>query len=145
VAPNIFVNDLEDGMGRMAIHFAAAQSLEHFELILDAGANVEVRDNMGRTALHCATLGSLIDVVERVISLSKGLVDQADNDGWTPLLWAARAVGTDYNSATSNTKGEIITLLLDRGADPCIKWKGLDREWSPVKVASYHGADNAVV
>jgi ankyrin repeat protein len=137
--------DAKDDMGRVAIHFAAVHSLEYFESILDAGADIEVRDKMGRTALHCAALAGLLDVVERVISLSKGLVDQADIDGWTPLLWAARGGDTDHISATSDAQEEIIKLLLDRGADPCIKGKGLDREWSPVKVARYHGADDAVV
>jgi ankyrin repeat protein len=137
--------DVKDGMGKVAIHFAAMQGLEHFQKILDAGADVEVRDKMGRTVLHWATIGGVIDVVERVISLSRGLIDQADVEGWTPLLWAARGCGTDHEPATSNVLEEIIKLLLERGADPCVKGKGLDREWSPVKVARYHGVDDAVV
>ena len=137
--------EVEDGMGRVAIHFAAAQSLENFQLILDAGADVEVKDKMGRTAIHWAVVGGLIDVVERVLSLSRGLVDQADIDGWTPLLWVARGCGTYHKPATSNTQEEVIKLLLDRGADPCVRGKGLDREWSPVKVARYHGVDDALV
>jgi ankyrin repeat protein len=136
--------DVEDGMGRVAVHFAAGQSLETFQKILDAGADVEVRDKMGRTALHCATIGGLIDVVERVLSLSRGIVDQADIDGWTPLLWAARGCGRHEELAPSKTY-EVVKFLLDRGADPCVRGKGFDREWSPVKVARYHGVDDAVI
>lgn len=137
--------DIKDGMGRVAIHFAAAQSLEHLQLILEAGADVEVMDKMGRTAMHWAATSGKIDVVERVLFLSRGLVDQADIDGWTPLLWVARGCGTPFKSATSKAQEEIIKLLLVRGADPCVRGKGLDREWSPVKVARYHGVDDAVV
>lgn len=136
--------DVEDRMGRVAVHFAAAKSLENFQKILDAGADVEVRDKMGRTALHWATIGGLIDVIERVLSLSRGNVDQADIDGWTPLLWGAMGCGT-YTPATSYRQEEVIKLLLDRGADPCVRGKGLDGEWSPVKVARYHALDDAVI
>ncbi|KAH0557197.1 hypothetical protein GP486_005013 [Trichoglossum hirsutum] len=136
--------DVKDAIGRVAIHFAASQSPAHFQVILNAGADVEVRDRMGRTALHWAIIGGLIDTVERILSLSRGLVDQADIDGWTPLLWAARGVGKYLKPVTSNVQ-EIIKLLLDRGADPCVRGKGLDREWSPVKIARYHGLSDAVI
>jgi ankyrin repeat protein len=137
--------DVKDGMGRVAIHFAVARSMENFQLILDAGGDVEARDKMGRTALHWAAIGGLVDVVARVISLSRGLVDQADNDGWTPLLWAVRGCDTSQKIARSSEQREIIKVLLDRGADPFIRGKGLDREWSPVKVARYHGTDDAIL
>ena len=137
--------NIEDEMGRVAIHFAAVQSLEHFQPILDAGADVEVKDKMGRRALHWATIGGKIDVVRRVLSLSRDLVDQADIDGWTPLLWAARWCSADFKPMTSNAPEEIINFLLDQGANPCVRGKGLDREWSPVKVARYHGVDDAVI
>jgi hypothetical protein len=40
---------------------------------------------------------------------------------------------------------EVIKLLLDRGADPCVVGKGTDREWTPIKVARYHGLEPAIV
>ncbi|KAL8876142.1 MAG: hypothetical protein Q9198_005608, partial [Flavoplaca austrocitrina] len=137
--------NIEDEMGRVAIHFAAVQSLEHFQPILDAGADVEVKDKMGGTALHWATIGGKIDVVRRVLSFSRDLVDQADIDGWTPLLWAARWCRAKPRPMTANALKEIINFLLDQGANPCVRGKGLDREWSPVKVARYHGVDDAII
>lgn len=137
--------DVVDEMGRTAVHFAATQTLEHFQPTLDAGADVEQRDAIGRTSLHWAVLSGKIDVVERVLSLSRCLVDQADIDGWTPLLWVAKGCGVEEKQARSNAQVEIIKLLLDRGANPCVRGKGLDQEWSPVKVARYHGADDVVV
>jgi ankyrin repeat protein len=137
--------NIADESGRVAIHFTVWQSLEHLQLILAAGADVEARDKMGRTALHWAAAGGVVDVIERVLSLSRGVVDQADIDDWTPLLWAARGFRAYRTPMTSNTQEEVIKFLLDRGADPRIKGKGLDREWSPVKVARYHGADDTIV
>lgn len=137
--------DVKDGMCRMAIHFAAAQSMENYQAILESGADVEVPDKMGRTALHWASVGGIAYVINHIISSSRGLVDQSDLDGWTPLLWAARSGDSTLTTVSSNAQEEVIKLLLYRGAEPCVTTKGSDREWSPVKVARYHGADSRVV
>jgi ankyrin repeat protein len=113
-------------------------------LILNIGADVNITDNTGRSLLHWAAFSGQVDVVEGVISLLKGFVDQADIDGWTPLLWAARGCN-GQKELTPNAHEQIIKLLLDRGADPCVRGKGLSREWSPVEVARFHGADESVV
>jgi hypothetical protein len=36
-------------------------------------------------------------------------------------------------------------LLLERGADPYVIGKGMDREWPPLKIARYHGADQRII
>jgi len=46
-------------MGRYPIHYAALQSLDHFNLLLSAGADVEVVDKGGRTTLHWYELNPL--------------------------------------------------------------------------------------
>ena len=137
--------DISDPMGRMAIHFAAAKSIGNFQLILDSGADVEVADNTGRTALHWASISGMVHVVNHIISLSRGLVNQIDNDGWSPLLWAARGCDNSLKEVSSKAQEEVIKLLLNRGADPCVTAKGMDRDWSPVKVARYHGVDSGVI
>ena len=137
--------DVKDHMGRMAIHFAAARSIENFQAILESGADVEAGDKMGRTALHWASVSGMVHVVNCIISLSGGLVNQGDLDGWTPLLWAARGSNTTQREVSSSAQEEVIRLLLDRGADPCVRSNGLDGEWSPVKVAKYHGVYSTVV
>ncbi|KAL9133602.1 MAG: hypothetical protein Q9175_005214 [Cornicularia normoerica] len=137
--------DVKDDMGRMAIHFAAARNMENFRAILECEADVKVADAMGRTALHWASVGGMVNVVNQIIALSGALVDQADLDGWTPLLWAARGSDFQQTRVSCSAQEEVIKLLLDRGADPCVRTKGLDREWSPVKVARYHGVDSRVI
>ena len=137
--------DIRDPMGRMAIHFAAAKSISNFQLILDSGADVDVADKTGRTALHWASISGMAVVVLHIIFLSEGCVDQVDNDGWSPLLWAARGCDSSLKEISSSAQEGVVKLLLDRGADPCITAKGLDRDWSPVKVARYHGANSRVI
>lgn len=63
--------DIKNTMGRMAIHFAAARSIENFQAILDSGADVEAANKMGRTALHWASVSGMLHVVNHIISLSR--------------------------------------------------------------------------
>lgn len=41
--------DVADSQGRVAMHYAAVQSLEHFQPIISAGADIEVKDKMERS------------------------------------------------------------------------------------------------
>lgn len=135
----------KDSMGRMAIHFAAARSKEIFRAMLDLWADFEVADKIGRTALLWASVGGIEYIVNSIVYLSKGSVNKGDRDGWTPLLWAARGSDTKQRKLLPGEQEEVINLLLIYGADPCVKAKGLDQEWSPVKVAKYHGVDGRVI
>ncbi|KAE9371781.1 ankyrin [Stipitochalara longipes BDJ] len=137
--------NVADGTGRVAIHFAASHTLEHFQQIQSAGADLEVVDKTKRTVVHWAAISGRPDMLERVLSLSRGKVDQPDIDGWTPLLWAARGIGTYLNRATDAMTEEVIKILLERGANPCVIVKGLDRDWTPIKLARYHGVGESVI
>ena len=137
--------DDKDDMGRMAIHFAATRGMRVFRAILESGADVEAVDKMGRTALHWASASGMFHVASYITSLSTRSVNQPDRDGWTPLLWAARGSNTTLDQALPSDQEEVIKLLLDRGADPCVTVKGLKREWSPAKIARYHGVVDTVV
>ncbi|KAF4633299.1 hypothetical protein G7Y89_g4815 [Cudoniella acicularis] len=106
----------KDLQGRVAIHFAAARSLENFQAIYVAGGDIEAKDKTGRTCLHWAVIGGFIEAARASRRLSYDLI---------------------FNSPMPL---DIIKLLLERGADPCVKGKGIDFEWPPVKVANYHGA-----
>ena len=138
--------DVEDNMGRVATHFAAARGIEiFFRVIFEVGADVELVDKMGRTALHWAAASGMDHIIDYIILMSGGLVDQPDRDGWTPLLWAARGCNITLGKVSSSAQWKVIELLLHYGADPCITGKGLDRDFSPAKIAGYHKVDGKVI
>ncbi|OJJ98474.1 hypothetical protein ASPACDRAFT_122273 [Aspergillus aculeatus ATCC 16872] len=137
--------DQPDIQGRTAIHLAAANSVSHLDLIFEQGGDIEARDHVGRTVLHFAILSGSAALVERVLSLSCELLDAPDDDGWTPLLWAARGWTRLSRTTTASVQEEIISMLLNRGANPCTQWVGLGRTWSAAKIARYHGHSGNVV
>jgi ankyrin repeat protein len=97
------------------------------------------RDALGRTALHYAVVSGRLDIVRRIYELYGKEVDQKDNDGWTPLIWAVRVCGNWSTSTYQQV--DIIQFLKDQGADLCAREEGLlGRGWSPLKVARYYGA-----
>ena len=135
--------DVEDELGRKPIHLAAFRTVEHIELLLDDGKLNSAEDKLKRTPLHYAVVSGRVEVVKRVLDLVPELLDVPDSDGWTPLLWAARTCGKWYT--TVDELPEIIELLLSRGADLWVRGEGLDREWSPLKVARYYGVADRVI
>ena len=75
------------------------------ELLLTAGANVEVRGKNGRRPLHLAATVGRVDVAE--LLLARGAdVDARDDWGWTPLHVTA-----------SQREAAMVKLLLEHGAD----------------------------
>ena len=58
--------------------------------LLELGANIDVRNYKGKTALHCAAKAGFLKVINLLIA--KGAtVDAADNSGETPLFEAIRS------------------------------------------------------
>ena len=100
---------------------------------------------MGNSALHWASAGGILHVMNYIISLSSDMVSCCDLNGWTPLVWAATGCHSKQKACCLNEQEDVIKLSLDRGANPCVTAKGLDREWSPVKVARYHGLSSRII
>ena len=61
--------------------------------------------------------------------------DQKDAHGWTPLLWALRVTGRW--GAETGEKRAIVQDLLDHGARRLVRGQGVDRTWTPMKLAKY--------
>ena len=135
--------NVEDKMGRRPIHFALYRTLNLVKRLLEAGADLLGKDLMQRNALHFAVVSGRLDVVEFVLERCEELVDQKDIDGWTPLFWAIRKC-IFWNTQTDE-RVEIIRLLIRRGASVMTQGEGLDREWTPWRLADYYGMENEIV
>jgi ankyrin repeat protein len=142
----------QDLQGRRPIHYAALKTVQHFQLLLDASGDDEERlgittkTKSGLTVLHFAVATGRSDLVELVLSHTSGTlsINEPDDDGWTPLLWACRVC--ESWGTPKEISPEIVKLLLDRGADPSARGRTSDdREWSPLKMARFHGASQEVI
>lgn len=93
------------------LHYAARRDggEEAVRLLLAAGAKVNAKDIVGRTALHRADDKSTVALL-----VAYGAdVNARDDKGWTSLHWAA--------SSREIYSLETITLLLEKGADQNLK------------------------
>ena len=78
---------------------------EKIQALLELGADVNVRDYKGKTALHRAATAGFLASME-VLLANGANIDAADEKGETPLFDAVRA-----------GRVEAVALLLERGAD----------------------------
>nr|XP_036574436.1 uncharacterized protein CTRU02_15619 [Colletotrichum truncatum]KAF6780867.1 hypothetical protein CTRU02_15619 [Colletotrichum truncatum] len=190
--------DVADRMGRTALHVVAMKfpDADIMDLLLKKGANIMARTNVGALPVHFAAaypwssaplmrllrhvegpgddLDNLksdedqddieaesaggrsddsIDVNVRIESPAQAEeeedgtdkkstrrelpfdINDKDNDGWTPLMWAAKG---NYNNHAG------LKALLDRGANLWDVGEGADRQWTPLKIARYYGSTDEV-
>ncbi|KAK0622183.1 Delta-latroinsectotoxin-Lt1a [Lasiodiplodia hormozganensis] len=157
--------DIRDASGRCPIHLAATASGTHddessnsnssaaaaaaaaasFEALRDANADLYARDKAGRTVVHFAVVSGRLDVLQCVLAATDGLSDVADDDGWTPLHYAARgtyhqfaACGADVGR--DDRKHEIVAFLVEQQGADVWALSSDEKRWSPLKLANYHGA-----
>ncbi|KAG4285125.1 hypothetical protein FPRO06_06385 [Fusarium proliferatum] len=135
----------QDSLNRKAVHLACYNSLAVVNLLEIPDSDFAVRDVAGRVPLHYAVMTEDVQLVEVVLERSERVgvgIDVKDDDGWTPLLWAARAARIWNRQLEGEGSASVmIAFLLKHGADPGIKGCGVDRDWTVCEVAYYHHAD----
>ncbi|KAL1883246.1 hypothetical protein Daus18300_000304 [Diaporthe australafricana] len=122
-----------DLLGRSPLHIAASNGFEVTVRHLWQGANRDLRDHYGRTALHLAVEGLKIKVVQLLLdSEQKADIDAKDREGQTPLRLA---IELDQSTASD----DITQLLLNRGAD--IELRDRSTHTTPLKWAAEAGRE----
>ncbi|XP_070694414.1 ankyrin repeat domain-containing protein 50 [Pempheris klunzingeri] len=127
-----------DTEGRTALRAAAWGGHDEIVLtLLEYGAQVDKADSKGRTPLIAAAYMGHHEAVEIFLD-HKAEVDLADGDGRTALSVAALCVPT---AAGIKGYGEVVSLLLERGANPGHR----DHDgMTPLLLAAYEGHDDVV-
>ena len=117
-----------DPEGKSLLHISAyGGSLKCLQYLENHGFDLRALDKQKRTCLHSAAAGRRPGSCAVLEYLLEGGLDpsQSDVDGWTTLLWAAKAGNIDK-----------IRVLLDAGA--ARDFLGV-RKWTPFAVAVFHG------
>ena len=91
--------------------FAPNLTPEGVRAALDAGADLEARDELGLTPLMFAAATNSNPEVVQVLLEAGADVEARDEDGWTPLMLAA----------VNNENPEMVQVLLEAGADATAK------------------------
>ncbi|KAH7242879.1 ankyrin repeat-containing domain protein [Fusarium solani] len=114
---------------------------EIVKLLLDKNASIDIQDPFGRKPTHIACYNSLEALT--LLKAPDSGVDVKDNDGWTPLLWEARASTTQRQlHPTDPMTTDTVSFMLERGADPTIEGLGFSAPSPASQIAYYSGADD---
>lgn len=152
-----FLN-LADQLGRPPLFYACYRvngALEAVEYLTSQDVKISLndKDKMGRTILHCAAATHNVNLIKKLVEINKQLLDGIDNDNWTPLHWAMRNAYRPRPNAEAwsslalarDDLVETVDVLLD-GASQGLSKIGdtYGREWTPLKLARYHGVYDMV-
>lgn len=77
------------------------------EVLIESGAKLEQKDDYGKNVLHYSTQQSNLSLVKWLLHEKKLYIDELDYRGQTPL----------HNAVILNQSPEVISLLLEEGAD----------------------------
>lgn len=87
---NKAVVNLADKLGHTPLHMAASKGLEQVvDILLEAGAEVDIPDMRGRNALHLAVLTHSESTVKKLCCADERAVYRQDINGFYPLHYAA--------------------------------------------------------
>ena len=129
--------DYEDGKEVQWTPLHAAAYKDHPDialLLLEHGANTEIRSSQNQTALYVASSRGLAEVVRLLIN--RGANVDAKCDGWEEfgyVMW------TPLDVASYHGRQEIARVLLEHGAD--VNYQD-NWGWNPLHYVSRHGFDD---
>ena len=160
--PQVDVTGNNRRNGNTALHVAVGkQHANVVQLLIDAGAHIESRNNVGRTPLHIASSAGALNMVKLLVGVGAN-VCVADEDGMTCLAIASvegyiRTVrylvslpdvdvaktdlygNTALHLAAREDHADVVQLLIDAGADI-----ESSMGYTPLCAASSEGALDAV-
>lgn len=90
-------------------------------VLVEAGVDVNARDNEGRSPLHHAAAGRSVEAARTLIAAGADLNARESNDGCTPLHFLFVGQQMDKADAYAAATREIAVLLLNAGARRDIK------------------------
>ena len=125
--PGIEINSRDQGQGSPLIHAVTTGDANMVALLLNHGADANIKDVNGCSPLTLAVLGGKHDIVQTL--LQKGGIDinSRDQGQATPLI-----------HAVTTGDANMVHLLLMGGANAnLMDAKG----WSPLTIASFYGKD----
>ncbi|GLV41972.1 Ankyrin 2 [Carabus blaptoides fortunei] len=126
--------DLTMTDGLTACHYACMQgSKDIVDVLIEYGANPNVKCVNGRTSLHYASIGLHYDTVKRLLRISGTNVEERDNENQTPLQLV---LNTDNLFVKSVNTIKIIRLLIEHGANPSTE---IDRKTNVLHIAARNG------
>ena len=92
--------------GWVALHMAV-QKPHIIRLLLENGANTEIKDQDGRTPLNWTAYTGTYEAVRELVAGGADVSSKNNDDGWAPLHYTAR----------SNLSAKTMELLIANGAD----------------------------
>ena len=138
------VND-NSGMGGMsALHWAAKNGNPEMTLLLiQAGADPNVKSKVGKTPMTVAAESGKVEVLEVLVE-NGGTIEAIDQIGGSPLLWAAGLSPSSDTLEYLIKVGGNVNLIDTNGMTPLIWAAGIGQP-SSVKTLIDNGADLEVV
>ena len=120
------------GANTGTIHVVARNGyLAGVQAYLDAGVDINARDENGSTPLHWAALEGHKDIVELLINRGAEVNATSEIGGWTPLHMAA-----------SKNHIQVVSFLIKKGADEDAK--AIIGGWTPLHWAALEGHKDIV-
>ena len=146
----------QDPLGRVPLHFAAANDIRNFERVkLAYKEDLMISDRFGKNVLHWAAQFGQVKTVKDILNSfatkqeRNKHINKPDVDGWTALCWACRPFTGGFTASEERDFAGTISYLLDNGADRVVEFRmgqgDTVETFTPFKLAKLCNANDKII